>query len=186
MQYCPLCNKEYNDNTKSCPLRHCSNCGSLNIKRHWGRKLTEYDADDTTVGLIGLGIILAMVGGLAYISNMPIAAYTLFTVLGVLIYMIYLRNTSRQYKCADCGKQKFLAQVDIGLEKSRSRKQTYVASTMQVDANVARETFKIVKELKKPIKQNWILQVAVTIVGIIISISNHEVILNHFTSLFAV
>ena len=31
MQKCPLCQTEYNDVTQVCPLRHCSNCGSLKL-----------------------------------------------------------------------------------------------------------------------------------------------------------
>ena len=128
---------------------------------------------------------LGPVGALAYINNMHIVVYAILLVFVASMCIIYLRYTSRQDNCADCGKRKFSAQVDIELKTSRKdRKQTRATSTMQIDANVVRETFKIVRELKKPIKKNWIFQVVTIIIGIL-GIFNHEVIINYFTSLFS-
>lgn len=54
-----MCTKEYNDVAKVCPLKHCPNCGSLNVKQHLIRKFVE----DSVGNIITVSIFPLMVAG---------------------------------------------------------------------------------------------------------------------------
>ena len=84
MQKCPLCQTEYNDVAKVCPLRHCSNCGSLKLHTHKNRNFQSSRAKVNFGFLLpALGFFVLVYGYLFFQGDLIpflsiVAIYTVF------------------------------------------------------------------------------------------------------------
>ena len=122
MQNCPLCKKEYNDVTKVCPLKHCSNCGSLNLQTHNKRRFQSSIAKlNFTIFLPVIGFFV-LVYGYIFVNGDLISFFSIVAVYASIILGSLLKTTIKNINCKDCTARNFpfISNIQLNAQKSES------------------------------------------------------------------
>ena len=189
MKNCPLCKKDYNDVTQTCPINHCPNCGSLKIKKHWYRKIIK--ENDKLYFLFYILFFGGVFGGFVIILlfNQSDLVQSIISVIivSVILYSCYYFLTGNNYYCRDCFNKKFSPVFNIKLKKTKK----YDDELDDSDVVEYETTDEITKKLDnlatsqtKHYKKNLvfaIIGILLTVIGIMIIISPDELsnIFNH-------
>jgi len=175
LQVCPLCNKEYNDIAKTCPLDHCKNCGSLELQKTRFRSLTKYGKANHSVFTGTVGFITG-VGSLYLYSKYNEWFYAL--IAGIITvgssYLFYRKYSFKDYSCNSCKARKFQPVTDIYLRKVRKatdvRKEDTIES-VNTRTNMLDEIINAKTEHEKRNFKVGLINLIVGVIGILIGIA---------------
>ena len=115
MQKCPLCQSEYNDVAKVCPLRHCSNCGSLKLQIHKNRNF------QSTRAKLNFGFLLPALGffvlvyGYIFFQGELIPFLSIVAIYSVFFIAVLFKTTAKNIHCQECNAKNFPLVKDVNL-----------------------------------------------------------------------
>ena len=107
MQKCPLCQTEYNDMAKVCPLKHCSNCGSLKLQSHKKRSFQTSRAKQNFVFILPPLGFFVLVYGYLFVQGDLIPFLSIVAVYTVFFISILFKITIKNIDCKECNAKNF-------------------------------------------------------------------------------
>ena len=115
MQKCPLCQTQYNDVAKVCPLRHCSNCGSLKLHAHKNRNFQSSRAKVNFGFLLpALGFFVLVYGYLFFQGDL-IPFLSIVAIYTVFFIAVLFKTTAKNIHCQECNAKNFPFVKDVSL-----------------------------------------------------------------------
>ncbi|MFB5620279.1 MAG: hypothetical protein ACE5RC_04020, partial [Nitrosopumilus sp.] len=117
---CPLCQTEYSDVTQVCPLRHCSNCGSLKLQIHKKRSFKTSRAKQNFVFILPPLGFFVLVYGYLFVQGDLIPFLSIVAVYSVFFIGILFKITKNNIDCEECNAKNFpfVSNVIINSRKS--------------------------------------------------------------------
>ena len=115
MQKCPLCQTEYNDMAKVCPLKHCSNCGSLKLQTHKKRSFQTARAKQNFIFVLPPLGFFVLVYGYLIVQGDLIPFLSIVSVYSVFFIIILVKITIQNIDCKECNARNFPFVSDIHL-----------------------------------------------------------------------
>jgi predicted nucleic acid-binding Zn ribbon protein len=115
MQKCPLCKTEYNDMAKVCPLKHCSNCGSLKLQSYKKRSFQTSRAKQNFVFILPPLGFFVLVYGFLFVQGDLILFLSIVAVYSVFFICILFKITTRNIDCIECNAKNFPFASNINL-----------------------------------------------------------------------
>ncbi|GEM_PF-2431284 len=169
MQKCPLCQTEYNDIAKVCPLKHCYNCGSLKLHTHKKRSFQNSRAKQNFVFILPPLGFFVLVYGYLFVQGDLVSFLSIVAVYSVFFISILFKITIRNINCQECNARNFPFVSDINL-KSIKRNGTLID-----DEDLTKKIAKTVLEglsieQKKHNKKDIIIRVAGAVSLVVIAI----------------
>ncbi|HJJ23322.1 MAG TPA: hypothetical protein OQH54_06375 [Nitrosopumilus sp.] len=107
MKRCPLCQTEYRDIAKVCPLRHCSNCGSLKLQIHKKRSFQTSRAKQNFVFILPPLGFFVLVYGYLFVQGNLIPFLSIVTIYSVFFISILFKITIQNIDCKECNARNF-------------------------------------------------------------------------------
>lgn len=183
MQFCPLCNTQYNDIAKVCPLEHCTNCGSLELQKMRSRSLSSFDKSNLLSTAGALGLMSVFVSLMVYDKYGPVVFAADSLVTGIPAMLLYLTKSRTVKECKSCKAKKFQPVTNVKVEKG-SQSESVTLSNESKPAGKSEMIDAIVRIQEKGNRRNFIIGLLSTIgifVGIVVSIwiSHPEFFLPH-------
>ncbi len=119
MQKCPLCQTEYNDVAKVCPLKHCSNCGSLKLQIHKKRSFQTHSAKQNFIFILPPLGFFVLVYGYLFVQEDLISFLSIVAVYSVFFISILFKITIQNIDCKECNARNFsfVSNIDINSPK---------------------------------------------------------------------
>ena len=169
MQKCPICQTEYNDMTKVCPLKHCSNCGSLKLQTHKKRSFQTPRAKQNFVFILPPLGFFVLVYGYLFVQGDLIPFLSIVTVYSVFFISILFKITIKNINCKECNARNFPFVSDINLNSIKQN------GTLIDDEELTKKIAKMVleglsKEQKKHNKKDIIIRIAGAVSLVVIAI----------------
>lgn len=115
MNRCPLCQTEYNDLVKVCPLKHCSNCGSLKLQTYKKRNFQTSRAKQNFVFILAPLGFFVLVYGYLIVQGDLIPFLSIVSVYSVFFISILVKITIPNIDCKECNARNFPFVSDINL-----------------------------------------------------------------------
>jgi len=115
MQKCPLCQTEYNDMAKVCPLKHCSNCGSLKLQTYKNRSFQTPRAKQNFVFILPPLGFFVLVYGYLFVQGDLVSFLSIVAVYSVFFISILFKITIKNINCKECNARNFPFVSDINL-----------------------------------------------------------------------
>ena len=115
MQKCPLCQTEYNEIAKVCPLRHCSNCGSLKLQTHKKRSFQTPRAKQNFIFILPPLGFFVLVYGYLFVQGDMIPFLSIVAIYSVFFISILFKITIQNINCKECNARNFLFVNNIRL-----------------------------------------------------------------------
>ena len=115
MQKCPLCQTEYNDVAKVCPLRHCSNCGSLKLHPHKKRNFQSSRAKVNFGFLLPALGFFVLVYGYLFFQGELIPFLSIVAIYTVFFIAVLFKTTAKNIHCQECNAKNFPFVQDVNL-----------------------------------------------------------------------
>ncbi len=115
MQKCPLCQTEYNDMAKVCPLKHCSNCGSLKLQAYKKRSFQTPRAKQNFVFILPPLGFFVLVYGYLFVQGGLVPFLSIVAVYSVFFISILFKITIKNINCKECNARNFPFVSDINL-----------------------------------------------------------------------
>jgi hypothetical protein len=168
MQNCPLCQTEYNDMTKVCPLKHCSNCGSLKLQTHKKRTFQTSRAKQNFVFILPPLGFFVLVYGYLFVQGDLVLFLSIVTIYSVFFISILFKITIKNINCLECTAKNFSFVSDIPLD---SIKQNRIMLDDDLTKKIAKTVLEgLSKEQKKHNKKDTVIRIAGAISLVIIAI----------------
>jgi len=169
MQKCPLCQTEYNDMTQVCPLRHCSNCGSLNLKSYKKRSFHSSRAKQNFIFILPPLGFFVLVYGYLFVQGDLIPFLSIVALYTVFFISILFKVTVKNIHCQDCNAVNFPSVTNINLNPIK--KDGKVIDDEEITQKIAKTVLEgLSKEQKKHNKRDMIIRTAGAASMIIIAI----------------
>jgi len=168
MQKCPLCQTEYNDVARVCPLKHCSNCGSLKLLTSRKRSFqTSRDKQNFVFLLPPLGFFV-LVYGYLFAQGDLILFFSIVAVYSVFFIGVLFKITIQNIDCKECRAKNFPFVSDINLNS------TMLNGNLIDEEDMTRKISKTIleglsKEQKKHNKKDILVRIAGAISLIVIA-----------------
>ena len=115
MQKCPLCQTEYNDMTIVCPLKHCSNCGSLKLQTHKKRSFQSARGKQNFIFIIPPLGFFVLVYGYLFVQGELISFLSIVAVYSVFFISILFKITVKNINCLECNAKNFAFVSNINI-----------------------------------------------------------------------
>ena len=115
MQKCPLCQTEYNDTTQVCPLKHCSNCGSLKLQSYKKRSFQSNRAKQNFIFILPALGFFVLVYGYLFVQGELVSFLSIVAVYTVFFISILFKITIKNINCQDCKAKNFPFVSNINL-----------------------------------------------------------------------
>lgn len=183
-----MCDKEYNDIAKVCPLDHCPNCGSLKVTKQLSRRRSLYYSD--TMFLVSFFVgMMALIGFIMINSTYPEYGFTVWVALFFCIFLVHVASTMQNFRCKSCAAKNFSPISSIKVKKTRSvAEEEFEHIEYQDNDGIMKKLDGLSENQSKHHKRSMILKV----IGIIGSISigitglvlNPEIVESFVTELF--
>lgn len=158
MQTCPLCHTEYNDMTQVCPLRHCSNCGSLKLQTHKKRSFRSSRAKLNFIFILPPLGFFVLVYGYLFVQGNLISFLSIVAVYSIIFISILFTITTKNINCTDCNAKNFPFVNNINLNPIRNKE---VSIEDDLTKNIAKTVLEgLSKEQKKHNKKDIIVRIA--------------------------
>lgn len=158
MQKCPLCQTKYNDMTQVCPLRHCSNCGSLKLKSHKNRSFQTSRAKQNFVFIIPPLGFFVLVYGYLFVQGDLIPFLSILSIYSVFFMSILFKITTKNINCQDCNAKNFPFVSKVNLN---SIKKADILDDDEITKKIAKTVLEgLSKEQKKHNKRDIMIRVA--------------------------
>ena len=119
MKKCPLCQTEYNDMARVCPLRHCSNCGSLKLQTHKKRSFQTSRAKQNFAFILPPLGFFVLVYGYLFVQGDLISFLSIVAVYSVFFISILFKITIRNIDCKECNARNFPFVSDININSAK-------------------------------------------------------------------
>ncbi|MFQ5496363.1 MAG: hypothetical protein ACE5DU_00590 [Nitrosopumilus sp.] len=170
MQKCPLCQTEYNDMTIVCPLKHCSNCGSLKLQTHKKRSFQSDRAKQNFIFILPPLGFFVLVYGYLFVQGELISFLSIVAVYSVFFISVLFKITVKNINCLDCNAKNFSSVSNININPIK-REESSID-----DKDLTKKIAKIVlegitKEQKRHNKKDIIVRiigaVSLTIIAIL-------------------
>lgn len=116
MQKCPLCQTKYTDITKVCPLKHCSNCGSLKVLTHKKRSFQTTRAKQNFVFILPPFGFFVLVYGYLFVRGDIIPFLSIVAVFSVFFIGVLFKITIKNVNCTKCNARNFPFVSNIRLD----------------------------------------------------------------------
>jgi len=169
MQKCPLCHTEYNDMTQVCPLRHCSNCGSINLKSYKKRSFQSTRAKQNFVFILPSLGFFALVYGYLYVQGELISFLSIVALYSVIFISVLLKITTKNSNCQDCNAKNFPSVTNISLNPIK--KNEIIVDDDEITQKIAKTVLEgLSKEQKKHNKRDMVIRTTGAVSMIIIAI----------------
>lgn len=125
MQYCPLCKTQYNDIAKVCPLEHCVNCGSLDLRKQTSRSFVDRDTRNNFIGFTSFGLIfIAFYTSVVFLAKGEWEIFTIIMILTLSVaVLVFLNKTRHNSNCRSCQARNFKPIEDTKLRKGKKKKE---------------------------------------------------------------
>ena len=158
MQQCPLCRTEYNDLTQICPLKHCSNCGSLQLTFHKNRSFQTSRAKQNFVFLLPTLGFFVLVFGYVFVKGELISFLSIVAVFSVFFISVLFKITVRNIHCQDCNAKNFPYVCDIKLNPAT--KKDVVIDDKDLTQKIAKTVLEgLSKEQKRHNKRDLVIRI---------------------------
>lgn len=115
MQKCPLCQTEYNDTAQVCPLKHCSNCGSLKLQSYKKRSFQSSRAKQNFIFIVPPLGFFVLVYGYLFFQGELIPFLSIVAVYSAFFLGTLAKLTTGNINCQECKAKNFPAVSDINL-----------------------------------------------------------------------
>jgi len=115
MQKCPLCQTEYNDTAQVCPLKHCSNCGSLKLQSYKKRSFQSNRAKQNFIFIVPPLGFFVLVYGYLFVQGDLIPFLSIVAVYSAFFLGTLAKLTTGNINCQECNAKNFPAVSDINL-----------------------------------------------------------------------
>ena len=115
MKRCPLCQTEYNNMVKVCPLKHCTNCGSLKLQTHKKRSFQTSRAKQNFIFVLPPLGFFVLVYGYLIVQGDLISFFSIVSVYSVFFISILVKITIQNIDCKECNARNFPFVSDINL-----------------------------------------------------------------------
>lgn len=159
MQKCPLCQTEYNDLTQVCPLKHCSNCGSLKLKNYKKRSFQSQRAKYNFVFILPPLGFFVLVYGYLFVQGELISFLSVVAIYSVFFISILFKITIKNIDCQDCKAKNFPFVKDINLNPIK--KDGVIIDDDDLTKKIAKTVLEgLSKEQKKHNKQDIVIRIA--------------------------
>lgn len=169
MQKCPLCKTEYNDVTKVCPLKHCSNCGSLDLKSYKKRNFKSNRAKQNFVFILPPLGFFVLVYGYLFFQGELIPFLSIVAVYSVFFISMLFKVTIKNIDCKDCNAKNFPFVSNINLNPIK--KGDVAIDSEEITQKIAKTVLDgLSKEQKKHNKRDMIIRTVGAVSMIIIAI----------------
>ena len=119
MKRCPLCQTKYNDMTKVCPLRHCSNCGSLKLQIHKKRSFQTSRAKQNFAFILPPLGFFVLVYGYLFVQGDMIPFLSIVAVYSVFFIGILFKITIKNIDCKECNARNFPFVSDVNIKPAK-------------------------------------------------------------------
>ncbi len=168
MQKCPLCQTEYNDMAKVCPLKHCSNCGSLKLQSHKKRSFQTTQAKQNFVFILPPLGFFVLVYGYLFVQGDLIPFLSIVAVYSMFFISILFKITIKNIDCKECNAKNFPFANDINLNPIK-QDETLIDSE-DFTKKIAKTVLEgLSKEQKKHNKKDIIVRIAGAVSLIVIA-----------------
>jgi hypothetical protein len=169
MQNCPLCQTEYNDMTRVCPLKHCSNCGSLKLQIHKKRSFQTPKAKQNFVFILPPLGFFVLVYGYLFVQGDLVLFLSIVAVYSVFFISILFKITIKNIDCKECNAKNFPFVSDINLN-SNKRNGTLVEND-DLTKKIAKTVLEgLSKEQKKHNKKDIMIRISGAVSLVVIAI----------------
>ena len=169
MQKCPLCQTEYNDMAKVCPLNHCSNCGSLSLQSFKKRNFQSSRAKQNFIFILPPLGFFVLVYGYLFVQGDLIPFLSIVAVYTVFFIGILFKITTKNIICMDCNAKNFPSATNISLNPIK--KGDAIIDDEEITQKIAKTVLDgLSKEQKKHNKRDMIIRTAGAVSMIIIAI----------------
>ena len=119
MKRCPLCKTKYNDVAKVCPLRHCSNCGSLKLQSHKKRSFQTFRAKQNFVFILPPLGFFVLVYGYLFVQGDLIPFIGIVAVYSVFFISILFKITINNIDCKECNARNFPFVSNVAINSTK-------------------------------------------------------------------
>jgi len=119
MKRCPLCQTKYNDVAKVCPLRHCSNCGSLKLQSHKKRSFQTSRAKQNFAFILPPLGFFVLVYGYLFVQGDLISFLSIVAVYSVFFIGILFKITIKNMDCKECNARNFPFVSNVTINSAR-------------------------------------------------------------------
>lgn len=157
MQKCPLCQTEYNDAAQVCPLKHCSNCGSLKLQSYKKRSFQSTRAKQNFIFILPPLGFFVLVYGYLFVQGDLIPFLSIVAVYTVFFIGMLFKMTIKNINCQECKAKNFPFASDIKLNPLQR-------DTLIDDEDLSKKIAKTVldglsKEQKKHNKRDMMIRI---------------------------
>ncbi len=169
MQKCPLCQTEYNDMAKVCPLKHCTNCGSLKLQAHKKRSFQTPRAKQNFVFILPPLGFFVLVYGYLFVQGDLIPFLSIVTVYSIFFISILFKITIKNINCKECNARNFpfLSNINLNLIKRDGTSIDDEDLTKKISKTVLEG---LSKEQKKHNKKDIMVRIAGAVSLVVIAI----------------
>ena len=158
MQKCPLCQTEYNDFTQVCPLKHCSNCGSLQLKNYKKRSFQSQRGKHNFIFILPPLGFFVLVYGYLFVQGELISFLSIVAIYSVFFISILFKITIKNIDCQDCKAKNFPFVNDINLNPIK--KDGVIIDDDDLTKKIAKTVLEgLSKEQKKHNKRDIIIRI---------------------------
>lgn len=159
MQKCPLCHTEYNAMAQVCPLKHCSNCGSLKLKNYKKRSFQSQRAKQNFIFILPPLGFFVLVYGYLFVQGELIPFLSIVAIYSVFFISILFKITIKNIDCLDCKAKNFPFVSDINLNPIK--KHGKIIDDEDLSKKIAKTVLEgLSKEQKKHNKRDIIIRIA--------------------------
>lgn len=148
--------------TKVCPLKHCSNCGSLKLEAHNSRRFHNYRAKQNFVFILPPLGFFVLVYGYLFVGGDLIPFLSIVAVYSVFFISVLFKTTIKNINCNECKASNYPFVSDIPLNPIEQ------IGTYQNDEDLTKKIAKTVLDgLSKQQRQHNRKDIMIRIVGAI-------------------
>ncbi len=169
MQKCPLCQTEYNEIAKVCPLKHCSNCGSLKLQTHKKRSFQTPRAKQNFVFILPPLGFFVLVYGYLFVQGDLVMFLSIVAVYSVFFISILFKITIKNINCKECNAINFPFVSYVNLN-SIKRNETLI-DDKDLTKKIAKTVLEgLSKEQKKHNRKDIMVRIAGAVSLVVIAI----------------
>jgi len=169
MQKCLLCQTEYNDMAKVCPLKHCSNCGSLKLQIRKRKSFQSTRAKQNFVFILPPLGFFVLVYGYLFVQGDLVQFFSIVAVYSVFFISVLFKITIKNINCKECNARNFPFVNNVNFNSIKQN------TTLFEDEDLTKKIAKTVleglsKEQKKHNKKDIIIRILGAVSLVIVAI----------------
>ena len=145
--------------TQVCPLKHCSNCGSLKLKSYKQRSFQSSRTKQNFIFIIPPLGFFVLVYGYLFVQGELISFLTIVALYTVFFISMLYKLTIKNISCLDCNAKNFPSVTNINLNPIK--KDGGIIDDEKISQKIAKTVLEgLSKEQKKHNKRDMIIRTA--------------------------